>query len=482
MPAFGTTGNNSDPQTLYGVNVTGPNNRVSETLSWRIDTTKISGSHSFKFGYEIWKLRGNYKEELTPAGRYFLDQMTAGLQPGGQAVPNTGNTFAGFIFGHVRQAEFTANLASWLPRTDVQSIYFQDDWKFSPNLTLNLGLRYSIEGQFKTKYGQHSNFDPAAIDPVTGLRGAIVHPRERLAGRDANNFQPRIGLAYKINDKLVFRSGFGVNTVDINFPQALGNFQEYVAQGVLQRAPGDPRPAFRISATPGVPAFDIRPDGTSPFVGLNRGARNAQWWDPNLRNANAYNFNGGLQYALKDNYVVEALYQGSAGIGLHETWNLNAFPVDFGANDPALRQAAFNRAQDFRPWNHFGDIRHRSNYGHSTYHSGTLKLEKRYSEGLTFLTFYTWSKAINSQDSDNSGDGVNPLQNRGLEKALAGYHRKHRWIGTFLYELPFGPGKPLLNSTGPMQHLFGGWELSMVQTVESGNPYSFSYDGNPNNQ
>jgi hypothetical protein len=482
MPAFGTTGNNSDPSTLYGINPTGPFTRVSETLSWRMDVTKIYRSHSFKFGYEILKFRANYKEEQTPSGRFFFDGMTAGLQAGGQPVPNTGNTFAGFIFGQVRQAEFTANLASWLPRSDVQSFYFQDDWKFSPNLTLNLGLRYSVEGQFKTKYGQHSNFDPMAIDPVTGLQGSIIHPGERLAGRDTDNFQPRIGLAYKINDKVVFRSGFGINTIDVNFPQTLGNFQEYVAQAALQQAPGDPRPAFRISATPGLPQFDIRDNGTSPFVGLNRTARNVEWWDPNLRNAYAINFNGGLQYQFMKDYVLEALYQGSSGVGLHERWNLNAFPIDFGANDPALRQAAFNRSQDFRPWNHFGDIRHRSNYGHSTYHSGTLKLEKRYSAGLNFLTFYTWSKAINSQDTDNSGDGVNPLQNRGLEKALAGFHRAHRWVGTFVYELPFGPGKPWMSSAGPMRHVFGGWELAMVQTVESGNPYSIAYDGNPNNQ
>ena len=485
LPAFGTTGNNSNPETLYGINPTGPFTRVSENLSWRIDVTKLYGAHSFKFGYEIWKVRANWSQVDTPSGRYFFNNMTADLQPGGQPVPNTGNTFAGFMYGYVREAQFTRQLATWLPRMDVQSFYIQDDWKFSPKLTLNLGVRYSVEGQFRSKYGQHSNFDPSAVDPVTGQLGAIVHPgnnTDRLASRDTNNFQPRIGLAYKITDKVVFRGGFGANTIDIGFPQNRGNFQEYVAQAALQQAPGDPRPAFRISATPGVPAFNVSPDGTSPFVGSNFSSRTVEWWDPNLKNAYALNFNGGVQYQFMDNYLVEALYQGSSGVGLHERWNVNSFPITFGANDPDLRQAAFNRPQDFRPFNHFGDIRHRGNYGHSTYHSGTLKLEKRYSAGLNFITFYTWSKTIDSQDSDNAGTGVAPLTNRGLEKGLAGFHRKHRWVGTFTYELPFGPGKPMLSGTGAMRHLFGGWEISMVQTVESGNPYTFNYQGNPNNQ
>ena len=80
---------------------------------------------------------------------------------------------------------------------------------------MNLGLRWSYESPFTTKYGQQSQFDPNAIDPVTGTPGAIVHAAGLLGKRDLNNFQPRVGLAYKINDKMVFRGGFGITTVDL---------------------------------------------------------------------------------------------------------------------------------------------------------------------------------------------------------------------------------------------------------------------------
>jgi hypothetical protein len=107
-------------------------------------------------------------------------------------------------------------------------------------------------------------------------------------------------------------------------------------------------------------------------------------------------------------------------------------------------------------------------------------MEKRMSKGLYFMTFYTFSKALDSSDSDNSGGGVAPIQNRNLEKGRAGYDRAHRYIGTINYELPFGKGKKFL--TGRMANaILGGLELSMIQTVESGNPLNFSFANSPNN-
>jgi hypothetical protein len=487
VPAFGAgaAGSNDNlPETLYGINPSGPRTRVSETLSWRADLTKVYSRHSFKMGYEVLQLRANYNEVDTPSGRFFFDRTTANLQPGGQAVPNTGNSFAGFLLGYYRAATFQNNIASWLPRGNMHSLYFQDDWKISANVTLNIGVRYMREGQFRTKYGQQTNFDPTVVDALTGKLGGYVHGAGALASADKNNFQPRVGLAWRVTDKLVFRSGLGFNTIDIKFPSTLANFEEYQAIISQERADNDPRPFAQISAVPQLPGYNIRPDGTAParIIGNNFSARTAEWWDPNLKNPYAANWNAGLQYELRNNYLVEVNYQGSAGVGLVERWNQNAFPVNFGANDPTLRQAAFNNSQAWRPWSHFGDIWLRCNCGHSTYHGGTVKLEKRMASGWNFLTFYTYSRTIDSQSSDNSGTGVDPLNNRALEKGLSDFHRKHSWIGVATYELPFGPGKRWLSGTGAMRHLFGGWEISGIQTLQSGNPITgMTFANSPNN-
>ncbi len=407
--------------------------------------------------------------------------MTAGLQPNGQPLPNTGNTFAGFLVGAVRQATFDSELTTWLPRSSIHSLYFQDDWKFSPTLTLNLGLRYSTESPFSTKYGLMSNFDPNGTDSLTGLKGAIAHSTAPLSKRDRNNFQPRIGAAWHPLKKWVLRGGFTVNTIDVRFPLSRDQFDEYQATAVQAQAPGDPRPVFNLSQGPQPIQFNIVNGHTAPFVGANFSTRNVSWWDPNLRNPYVMNWQTGVQYEIKTNYLLDVYYQGSAGIGLIERWQANTFPLDFAAANPTLRNAAFAASQNYRPYTQFGDILLRSNFGHSTYHAGTVKIERRYSNGLMFSTFYTFAKSIDSQDGDNSGTGVAPLQSRSIEKARAGFDRNHRYNATAIYALPFGKGKRFLNRGGLMNLIFGGFELSWIQMLESGIPLTFSFANSPNN-
>ena len=479
LPAFGT-GNQFSRESVYGFTATGPSLNIGETLSFRDDFSKIRGVHAFKMGYEILRHRLNSQDVGRPSGDFRFDNMTTGLLANGNSVPNTGNTFAGFLLGSVRQGIFNQQLASWLPRSTIHSFYFQDDWKASPTLTLNLGVRYTNESPFNTKYGTMSNFDPNATDPVTGRRGAIVHPTSGLNARDNNNFQPRIGVAWHPAQKWVFRGGFALNTVDVKFPASRGQFEEYVAEANQQRAPGDPRPIYQISRGPDPVVYNIRPDGTSPYSGTNFGGRASEWWDPSLRNPYVLNWNMSVQYELTQNYLLEFSYQASSGVGLVERWQINTFPIDFGKGDLAFQNTVNAAAQNYRPYTHFGDIRMRSNFGHSTFHSGTVKLEKRYSYGLTFTNFYTWSKALDSQDGDQDGTGVAPIQNRAWEKGRAGFDRNHRYIAAVTYELPVGQGRKWMNTGGWKDYVLGGYELAWLQTAESGNPLTFGFDGSPN--
>ena len=484
MPQFGAPGGDRyQASGIYGLTGNGNSRRIYETLSFRDDLTKIWGTHAFKMGYELLHFRLNSTSTNRPSGAFYFDNMTAGLLANGQPVPNTGNTFAGFLFGSVREAFFDAEQTSWLPRSDIHSFYFQDDWKFSPTLTLNLGVRYSNESPFTTKYGLQSNFDPNGKDNLTGGLGAIIHPNGALNSRDNNNFQPRIGMAWHPRTKWVFRGGFAVNTVDVKFSQERSQFDEYVGVNDQLRATGDPRPLFQISQGPTAVTFPSNGKNTSPFVNPsnNYSGRNVEWWDPALRNPYVLNWNASAQYQVSQNYVLEVMYQGSSGVGLVERWQYNTFPVDYAANDPALRARVFAASQNFRPYPNFGNVMLRSNFGHSTYHGGTVKIEKRMSKGLTFSSFYTFAKAIDSQDGDNDGSGVAPIQNRGLEKARAGYDRTHRFITYATYELPFGQGRKWMTGGGWKNAIFGGYEIAWIQTLESGNPLTFDFAGSPNN-
>lgn len=476
MPAFGS-GNRNGPESLYGISGASPNYNSNETISFRDDLSYIRGRHAFKMGYDLLRFRLNSAVIANPV-RYDFSGSTTGLQPNGVATGNTGSPFAGFLTGYVTSATVTNELTSWLPRSSIHSFYFQDDWKVTPTLTVNAGIRYSNESPFTTKYGLMSQFDPSGTDALTGRVGSITHPTQGLNRRDNNNFNPRLGMAWHPLEKWVFRGGIGVYTVDVKFPAGREMYDEYQAIALQQPAPGDPTPIYQLSRATAPPAARIV-NGVAPFVGTNFGGRNISYWDPGLRNPYAMNWNMSVQHEFTRDYLIDVSYQGSNGVGLIERWELNA--MQFNDANTAQLRTNLAAAQNFRPYPHLGNITMRSNFGHSTFHSGTIKLEKRMSKGLFFSTFYTLSKAINSSDTDNSGGGVLPIQNRNLEKGRAGYDRNHRYIGTINWELPFGKGKRFAGGNGVGGWLMSGWELSWIQTIESGNPLNYTWANAPTN-
>jgi hypothetical protein len=357
-------------------------------------------------------------------------------------------------------------------------LYFQDSFKPTKDLTLNLGLRWSYESPFQTKYGQQSQFDPTVTDPLTGLKGAITHPTGALAKRDLNNFQPRLGLAWKFAKNLSFRSSFGISTVDLLSSDTNVAFEEYSASVNVQAPPGDPRVAFRLSQGPGAIPYKVNADGTVPFVGTNYSARQATLFDPNMRMPYIMTWAGSVQYQLSQTWLLETSYQGTAGVGLLNYWNINAIPLNV-STDRTLLDKIFAATQNYLPYPQFGQIRNYSNYGHSTYHGGTIRVEKRFSKGTTLNAFYTLAKALDEVDGESSATGED-FYNRRLEKARAGFDVKNRFVDTFTYDLPFGRGRRFLSNGGWMDKVFGGWMFTWSDTLQSGRIFGVSFAGSPN--
>jgi hypothetical protein len=443
---------------------------VNEAISMQENLSLIRGRHTFKTGYELLRTRINSHLEQRPSGTYLLGGTEFPFTPG------TGNVFASFLMGGVVRADFTKALATWLPRWWSHAAYFQDDWKVGPKLTLNLGIRWQTESPYQTKYGQQSRFDPNAIDPLTGLKGALLHPTGPLAGRDMNNFQPRIGVAYNVHKNWVFRGGFAINTLDLWANSLRENFEEYLATAVIQQPTGNPSLAFKLSEGPPSVNFNVRRDGSAPFIGTNFAGRVASYYDPAMRSPYVMNWNAGIQRQLGANYLLDINYQGSAGVGLLNRWDINAIPLDI-SKDPVQLERIRQSAQNFKPYPQFGSVMLYSNFGHSTFHSGTIKVEKRLSAGLTFTSFYTWSKSID-EASDDGGAGGITYYNRRLEKGRSNYDVAHRWITYAIWQLPFGKGKPFLkNGNQLVTKVLGNWELSGIQSAETGVPITFTQNG-----
>jgi hypothetical protein len=289
---------NVDPRTFpyfnigYGLALLADSRLVGEDMILQENYTQILGSHTLKAGYEMVRTRVSSVLPDLPSGTYNFGGTELPF------TPNTGNTFASFLLGTVSSAVYTNNFATWLPRWWQHALYLQDDWKIRPGVTLNLGLRWTYESPFQTKYGQQSQFSPTTADPLTGRMGAITHGKGSLATSDWNNFQPRVGLAWNFHPKFVFRSSFGVISQDLLVNAYDQNFQEYDGTVNIQAPPGDPRHVFRLSEGPPPFSYRIQPDGSTPFLGTNYSARGAHWYDPDMRLPYIMTWSGGFQYQI----------------------------------------------------------------------------------------------------------------------------------------------------------------------------------------
>ncbi|MCC6365402.1 MAG: TonB-dependent receptor [Bryobacterales bacterium] len=458
--------------TGYNGNPGGRFQNIAEDFTMQENVTKVAGRHTVKAGYELVRTRYNALAEALPAGTYNMGGTEMPF------TPNTGNTFASFLLGNVASAQFTRNQATWLPRWWSHAFYVQDDFRPMKNLTLNLGLRWSYESPFSTKYGQQSQFDPAATDPITGKLGAIVHQPGQLARKDLNNFQPRLGLAWNFHPSFVFRSSFSLISIDLMTNDVNQNFEEYLASANIQAPPGDPRTVFKLSQGPPPMNFTTNSDGSVPYVGTNYGSRNATWYDPNMRTPYIMNWSGGIQWQFTKTWLMEGIYQGSAGVKLMNTWNTNVLPISAFPSNTAQLDAIRIGFQNYKPYPQFGNVNLISNFGHNTYHAGTLRFEKRSSKGLTLNAFYTWSKTLDNSDDDGTATGIS-YYSRNLEKGRASYDIHHRWVTTVTYELPFGKGRKWMNGGGIKNALLGGWEIVWIQTFQTGPPFTVSFAGSP---
>ena len=452
----------------YGIGALNYTRQVGEDRILQDNLTRIVGRHSIKVGWEM--IRTLYSDTGTalPSGQYNFGGGTS--LPG---VPNTGIDFAAFEMGAVTSAVFSKQQAIFLPRLWDQELYFQDDWKVLPTLSLNLGVRWSYFSPYETKYDQQSQFDPKAVDPVTGRLGAITHPKGAIGKRDLNNFQPRVGLAWNFSPKWVFRSSFGMMTVDST---GQGNgFDEYSGTFNINQPTGDPRPVFQLQNGPGPIKYVVNPDGTVPYTGASYNSRNATWRDPNLRNAYIMNWSAGFQFQLKSTWLLSAMYQSTAGVGLQKTWNINQIPLSIAlGNDRALQDSIVTsqRQQDYVYYPQFGNINFTSNFNHNTWHSGNFSVDKRYSRGLILNATFNWSKSLSNDDTltyyNRSG------------KARTAYDQERSFGAFVIYDLPVGKGQRFLNKGGLANAIFGGWRVNLSENALSGIPISVTYAGSPN--
>ncbi len=480
---------------------------VNNSHQFNQDFTKVWGTHAFKFGYEwLWM---NYIQHDISNPRLSLSfGGTNGLQGNGSGIPNTGGiTLADIMLGYVYSYSYNQQGAANLPEDSNHSFYFQDDWRARPNLTLNIGVRYSNETPAHSKFpgglsvgslDVPDNFYtngsvPGVLTcPNNKCVGGWIHPQGFLWNRDNNNFRPRFGLAWSVNDKTVVRAGFSMMTLDWNLGWT--NQSEIGGGNFYNQSVSNPAnvytPLFNINQ--GVPAFVVPKtlaDGSIPSSASSPSSRMTITVVPkDYHNPYTLNWNVSIQRAIKKDYLLELSYVGMHNVGFSGNYNWQSRPygtgIDANGNVIDLTQPAnwayrkswynnssgVNGTQAYKPYPNLGGVNYQCNCYRMIYHSGTVKLEKRYSYGLSFLTFLTIQKGI----ENNPG---NLYQDQNLMRVVTSQTQKYRYVSSMTYELPFGKGKKWFSAGRLMDTLFGGYSFSWNFSVWAPSPMGLGYSG-----
>jgi hypothetical protein len=446
----------------------------------------------------------------------FAYSGTNNITSTGGSVANTGGmNLASFMLGAMSSYTFGYNRNSLYTRSYQISTYIQDDWKVTPNLTLNLGLRYNVEPPKHYKGGIMSIFDLSLPDnsihtntaylpycPTGGCKGAYRHPtNEKPYPTDWKRFDPTIGLAWHFMPKTVLRMGGRISHSDTftDSTSLLYNSElTSLSTGQISQATGDPRPLFNLNQ--GIPSYSypaVRADGSSISSETNVGGMSATYIDfNNFKTPYTATWNIGIQRELSRDYMIELRYEGSAGVKRYGTMDINSTPrgiipspnhdgtsldlnntagtcmgvscfnYRYAFTSGAITTAngyAYNYATNYaRPYPNMGAINVVGNYGHSDHQSGIVRLEKRFSKGLNFTSTYTMQKNL-------SGGALNKYQSTWyLDKQQSG--QRHNLTVTMNYEVPVGKGRHFLSHANRLvDAVLGGYNIMWTYTLASGN-------------
>lgn len=523
----------------------GSTNASSDTENRYIlndNVTMVRGHHTLTLGGEGRWLQRN--EEGIPTGAFTFEPSETALNGtgfvGNTAVPipvGTGNAAASFLFGGMDFTRFdypaTQNYRWW-----QIGGFAQDDWRIRPNLTLNLGLRYDVQIPRTEAHGNVSTMDPTLPNPgAGGLLGAFTfygkgagrNGQTRIGNTDWKGFQPRIGFAYSpgADQRTSFRGGFAITR-----PVGNDNLENGIGSGEYALGFAGLATANRASDYVGSPAYywdnrfpQASVSGATLDPGLLVGNDNPPliypksgeppsqlYWSFQMQHQYSSSIVGSIGYVgmhtyhlgvwSKPNQITSAnvakYTPAAAAAGLPISAFL-ALPID----DPRVQAAGINTpwsgftdvfgsgataGQALRPYPQYGDVDNPLNpIGSVSYNALQSSLQKRFTQGLTFLLSYTFAKTIGNVDSNNgatagaenaqyagsfSQDYYNPQGDRSVTSSDI----PHVVSLSYTYDLPLGQGKRFLNHGGVVNKVAGGWSVSGLHQYQSGRPIHIEYD------
>jgi trimeric autotransporter adhesin len=417
----------------------------SDTLSWS------RGKHNWRFGGDYRRILQSFRSAKNAEGSFvFTGFATSQQASGGVPAPNTGYDFADFLLGLPQQTTLQSGTNSYNFRANAFDVYAQDDFRFRPNLSFNLGLRYEYNGPYTEANNQIANLSvvpgftgaqllvPAGAVLPGSVTGAVPSSTRSLISPDRNNFAPRIGIAWKPMKQTVVRAGYGVN---YNLAQYGAIIQNFAFQ-----------PPFAITSTNiSSPASPLTLQNGFPAV--NAAVTNNFAVDPNYRLGYVQIWNLDIQRQLPAGLVMNLDYNGSKGTRLD-----------------VERAITIAGVQPFI---------YESSAANSVFHSGSIRFRKRMAHGIAVSATYAYSKSIDDASSIGGGGTIvaqNPFD-IAADRGLSSFDQRHKFTGNWIYELPFGENHRFVQR-GLLSHVLDNWQWSGDFTVGSGFYFSPRVLGN----
>ena len=478
--------------------------------------TKLIGDHSMRAGYDLRNYREFGANPGRQAGEYVMRNANAFTRQTNSSAAQNFQDLATFLTGFPTAGTIDINAE----RNNYQwyhAVFVQDDWKLTNKLTLNLGLRYDYEGAPTEQNNANTRgFDPAAILSLTAAAEAAYaarpdvippsqwHARGGLGfassdtpgiyNPDRNNIQPRVGFAYRWNEKTVIRGGWGLYTSPFVFSNGIN--QMGYSQSTPFTASQNNGLTFLSTLSNPYPSGVLPPVGNSlgpnTFLGQSFSTSPTRVAPVDFQNAQLSRYLVNVQRELPAQWLLEVGYAGSHGYNLTTNEELNAIPAQYLSSSQARDQpnidflaalvanpfaggllptgftaATVARSQLLRPFPQFNNVPIYGDEGTSQYDSAQMKIEKRFTHGYSIIGTYTFSHFTERVFRLNPTDP-------GFENRLARDDVPHRVTTSLLYELPFGHGHSWGgNASGVVNGLIGGWSVNAIGQFQSGRPLDF---------
>lgn len=440
--------------------------------------TMIRGSHAIKTGINF----ANFRVSSPPGafglltsvaqnagfGRFDFNGRFSNNNPAAAAQPP--HAFADFLLGYPNFTYRSTPSAVNLFYSTNYSAYIQDDWQVSPRLTLNFGVRYTMQTAWKERDRAQANFNfdtgrlviPRSDLPPQGqARLAAAYPIDldpnyKILEADTNNFAPRFGFAFRPfnNNRTVIRGGVGfyynMLPVYIGFRQMGFSNPPFLLSETFESAPGRTPSLTLAQPFPGAGAISPNPSLTVV--------------ESQMKNSVSQQWNFTIEREVIGNLGLRASYVGN------KTSNLPYYNDNINIS----RQQIPGALQPNRPYQPWADILYLHYAGDSTIHQLQLEAVKRFSYGLNFQIEYSWNRSL---DNTPIVGGPMDTYNASLDRGNSDQVRRHIFTAAYTYELPFGPGKPLFGSVGAVAgKLVGGWSVAGITYLRTGQPFSVGFN------